>query len=72
VPSCSIAFGAGADKVQLAIDGGRPVALPATIKVTSGRHVLAIRRGATTETRTELLVCGQIDALDLSAPPRPR
>lgn len=70
VPSCDVAFDSGSEKLTLAIDGARPVALPAKVHVTSGRHALSIRQpNGTTAKRTELLVCGRLTTMHLGGAP---
>ncbi len=68
VPTCDIAFVARAPGTLLAIDHGQRVALPARVRVSSGRHTLLIQKGATKSEKRELLLCGHIDSFPVENP----
>jgi colicin import membrane protein len=65
VPACVIDIvpPAGLAGATVSLDGGKPVALPTKVRVSSGRHALVVAQGATTSRQSALVVCGRAQSL---------
>ena len=70
VPTCvvDVVAPAGLTGTTVALDGAKPVPLPAKVRVSSGRHALAVSRGTQTVRQSELVVCGRVATIAVNAP----
>jgi hypothetical protein len=69
---CEVAFDPANGETGIAVVfAGRTYALPAKIKLATGRYEFtATKRGAGAETHNELFVCGRVSRVEIAAPAR--
>ena len=71
VPMCDFAFepaAPDAKSAQISVDGSPFKALPARIRLASGRHLLSVKRDRALQERRELLLCGHVAVIPIDAP----
>ena len=68
IPTCEVAFEPedGSSGMVLVMDGKRELRIPGRMIVSSGRHSFQVKRGKSVETRTELIVCGRVDRINVA------
>lgn len=69
VPTCTVDVLAPAGApVLVSIDGAKAVAVPAKVRLSSGRHEFVATAGARTAHQSELVICGRASKVSLPAP----
>jgi hypothetical protein len=68
VPTCTLSFEARSPGASIVIDHSPRIALPARLKIASGRHTLSVQRGTTKTEKHELLLCGHLDSFPVEGP----
>jgi hypothetical protein len=53
---------------MIAIDGAKPIASPAKVRLSSGRHAFVVTSGPRTSRQSELVVCGRVPSMALRSP----
>jgi hypothetical protein len=70
IPTCSITVvpAAGSSKLTVTIDDGKPLTLPADVKLAGGRHTVVAKSGTVTKKSSELVICNRTKTLSVEGP----
>jgi len=70
IPTCTITVvpAAGSSKLTVMIDDGKPLALPADVKLAGGRHTVVVKSGSVTKKSSELVICNRTKTLSVEGP----